>query len=758
MKMTFPTAALLYTVLFALLMWPYWGQHQVIATTRQFAQLGLTDTSGAKEVEYPYLNDYSYSFIPEVTLQLESPRKSWLTLWTDKNELGRPIFHLSGLSPAYAPSWVMAQFIGNPWSFITVLSLATCYFGGLFIILYCREEAFDPLAGFLAGTSFASAPPLMYWISFPMFLGTWTWSAGILWALTRVAKRADLLAWTMLAFCCYSLLMTGYPQLVVFHSYLLCGYGFHLAYRAFRASSATGIQFLVRASTAGLVGAALTVPVFRDVAVAGEESLRVKLDFAFFEGRLPKVTDFVDAVRLVVTHVTPEIFGRPVAPKFPFPYDGQSITLLLLFFLVVSLFTTFRKFIGWWLAAAVIFLLSFSHSLYAFGVDHLGFNLSRNNPLDSLLLPFTVIVAAGVDALVKRGATTKVVRSMMIASVVCFTAIILAVSFGLTRGAPIYWRAVFLMTVMIAMLAAQGPKTRVVSLIIAQGIVVFSTSAPLLLHQSPTNIASTSPLSETIRQYTSDGSRFAIVSPGIPILFPNLNASLGLSSIHSYDSLSPMRYHGLIEALGGEVVFYDRLNLSIAPDYSSSLFWMSNIGVVLSSVPLLRDNLALLGKVSGLLLYQVKSRMGEALLVEATANSSDANKLTIDDPRLIATSVPRSLVNVADATEVELTSDAPSVLILSRKFHRDWKAFALVSGVWTPAATLEINGVFLGAKIPAGATRAQFEFLPWTRYEWVGHVFWLLMFAVVAFDIERRRRASRLCLNALAQAPVSPQS
>ena len=70
MKMTFPTAALLYTVLFALLMWPYWGQHQVIATTRQFAELGLTDTSGAKEVEYPYLNDYSYSFIPEVTTSI----------------------------------------------------------------------------------------------------------------------------------------------------------------------------------------------------------------------------------------------------------------------------------------------------------------------------------------------------------------------------------------------------------------------------------------------------------------------------------------------------------------------------------------------------------------------------------------------------------------------------------------------------------------------------------------------------------------
>jgi hypothetical protein len=369
MKMTFPAAAVLYTVLFASLMWPYWGQHQVIATTRQFAELGLADTSGAKEVEYPNLNDYSYSFIPEVTTQLKSPRKSWLTLWTDKNELGRPITHLSGLSPAYAPSWLMAELIGNPWSFITLLSLGTCYLGGIFIILYCREEAFDPLAGFLGGTSFATAPPLMYWISFPMFLGVWTWSAGILWALTRVAKRADLLAWTMLAFCCYSLLMTGYPQLVVFHGYLLCGYGVVLAYRTFRASSATGMQFLVRASTAGLVGAALTVPVFRDVALAREESLRVKPDFGFLEGRLPKVTDFVDAVRLLVTHVTPEIFGRPVAPKFPFPYDGQSITLLLLFFLVVSLFTTFRRFIGWWFAAAVIFLLSFSHSLYAFRIQ-----------------------------------------------------------------------------------------------------------------------------------------------------------------------------------------------------------------------------------------------------------------------------------------------------------------------------------------------------------------------------------------------------
>jgi hypothetical protein len=64
------------------------------------------------------------------------------------------------------------------------------------------------------------------------------------------------------------------------------------------------------------------------------------------------------------------------------------------------------------------------------------------------------------------------------------------------------------------------------------------------------------------------------------ILPPNLNAELGLASVHSYNSLSSKRYHELLGTLGGEAQTYGRWNVSIDPDYSSGNFdeqYRSNI-------------------------------------------------------------------------------------------------------------------------------------------------------------------------------------
>jgi len=41
-------------------------------------------------------------------------------------------------------------------------------------------------------------------------------------------------------------------------------------------------------------------------------------------------------------------------------------------------------------------LLRLFHPLYAFGVRHLGFNFSRGDPLDTLLLPLAIVSAHGV--------------------------------------------------------------------------------------------------------------------------------------------------------------------------------------------------------------------------------------------------------------------------------------------------------------------------------------------------------------------------
>lgn len=573
-----------------------------------------------------------------------------------------------------------------------------------------------------------------------MFSAVWCWSAGALWAVTRLARKLDLLGWGTLAFSSYSLLMTAYPQPVVFHAYLLGGYGGLLAYRKWRVSPGVAVRFAGIALAAVIVGAGLAFPVYRDLMILSAESARVAPDPSFFTAVLPKFSSFVDVVRFFVLGTVPEFFGNPISPTFPLPYDGLSITLLVAFFAVVGGFSAFKSSWGWWLAIGVLCLLALVHPLYLLGVKFLGFNLSRSTPLGTIMLPLTVIVAFGVDALVKRSDPMKVSSATMAATICILAVIMIGVGYGLCYSLPIRWGMVLLMLSVVGVLAAQYHKARPWLIILALMVILASISYPLMLRQNPGQIATTSPLVERVRANLPEGSRFAVASPGISALPPNLNASLQLASIHSYNSLSSRRYHALIKALGGDVQTYGRWNGSIAPDYSSAMFWMSNISLMLSPNTLQHESLDYLGEVSGIHLYKVISRMGDSLQLVPEKLDMSTDKWDVSDPRALIRHAPKKLVDMGDLLEFEVVSGAPSVLVLSQKFHRDWSAQLLTADGWSPAVTSEVNGVFQGVLLPPDTKRVRLEFKPFSRYAWVAHVFWLLMLALIGFKALQKAR------------------
>ena len=627
-RMFLPNCALLlnykrvlvaYCLLFCGLISPYLLSGEVTAPHRQYPEIGAIEVIGANlnaaQIENRKFTDYTNAYIPEISAHLKGTRSGWLTLWTDKNELGRPTYQISGFSPAYFPSWVVAQLTDSPWRFITALSLFTCFFAGVFVILFCREVGLSPLAGLIAGVSLAASPLFMYWLTFPMFSAVWCWSAGALWAVTRLARKLDLVGWGVLAFSAYSLLMTAYPQPVIFHAYILGGYGVSLAYRKQRIESHAAGRFLAFSATALIAGIALALPVYIDLANLSAESARVAPDPSFFTVVLPKFGSFIDAVRFFVLGTVPELFGNPVGAGFPFSYDGLSVTPVVVFFAVIGLLVTIRKTWGWWLAIAVLCLLAFVHPFYVLGVKYLGFNLSRSSPLGSIMLPLTIIVAYGVDALVKRTKAGEHSRVVWFATASGLGVIIVGLCFGLTQAIPIRWGMVLAMLMLVGLLAAQHQKTRPVLLIAALVIVLATISYPLMLRQDPAQIATTSHLVDKVRANLSAGSRFAVAASGLSVLPPNLNAGLELASVHSYNSLSSRRYHTLIKELGGEVQTYGRWNGAISPDYNSTMFWMSNISLMLSPTKLTHENLEYLGEESGVHLHKVISRMGDSLQV-----------------------------------------------------------------------------------------------------------------------------------------------
>lgn len=741
MKLTsYRVATALYVLLFGLLTLAYWGRGDVIASSRQFSALGGLDITGAVQLENHKFGDFENGYIPEIWGHMYGARSGWLALWTGQNELGRPLYQISGFSEAYLPSWIIASLTGDPWRFITVLSLWTCFMAGLFFLLFCQEIGLSPLAGLVAGTSLAASPLFMYWLTFPMFPAVWCWASGALWAVTRLARKPDLLGWSVLAFSGYSLLMTAYPQPVVFHAYILGGYGLCLACREYRQGPVESIRFLALSASALLVGGALALPVYIDLAHISAESARVAPDPSFFTVVLPHLDSFGTAVRLFVLSTTPELFGNPIGSGYPFPYDGLSVTPLAIFLAVVGLLTVFRKTWGWWLAIVALCLLAFVHPLYVVGVKYLGLNLSRSTPLGSIMLPLSIIMAYGVDALARRTGRWELARAVWIAVAVVAVVIAIGLAFGLAHGVRIRWAMVLTMLVLAGLLATQAKANRPVLWILALVVVLLSISRPLMLRQDPSRIAKTSALVDKVRASLPHASRFAVAAPGLAVLPPNLNAELGLPSIHSYNSLSSRRYHVLIEALGGKVLIYGRWNGSIAPDYDSAMFWMSNIGLILSSAELHQSNLKDLGTVSGVHLYRVILRMGSALQVVLPQVAAGGDELQIADPRLLPAHVPSTLRDQGDRLEFGVTPGQPSVLILSQKYYHDWQATVFTPAGWVPAKTTAINGVFQGVLLPSGAQRVRLEFRPYARYAWIAHVFWLLLAAVLGFMAWWNRR------------------
>ena len=739
-KLTYRIALLLYAFVFILLFLPIVVGGEVIAPHRQHAELAVKDLTGAERIENRKFSDFTNGFIPEISEHLSGSRSGWLTLWINQNELGRPAYQISGFSPAYLPSWLIAQATDNPWRFITILSIGTCFFTGLFILLFARETGLSPIAGFFAGTSLATSPLLMYWLTFPMFPAVWCWSAGALWAVTRLAKRPNILGWSVLAFCGYSLLMTAYPQPVVFHAYILGGYSLWLALHRARISRTALLSFLALIASALVVGTALAFPVYRDLLILSSESARVSPDPSFFTSVLPKLANVEDFIRFIVLSTVPEVLGDPISPSFPLPYDGLSVTLLVIFFAVAALCTEFGRTWGWWVAISVLCLLAFVHPLYVVGVNYLGFNLSRTTPLGSIPIPLTIITAFGINAVIRRSSAKQTGKAVLFGGLTVVGVIVLGLVYGSSQGVAIRWGVVAAMLLAACLLFTQYHRTRPVFLISALVVVLITTSYPLILMQDPTQIATTSALVEKVRANLPRGSRYAVAVPGISALPPNLNTTIGLASIHSYNSLSPTRYHVLIEALGGQMQTYGRWNGVIDPDFGGSMFWMSNISLILAPDILKHENLEPLGEEAGIHLYRVISRMGDSLQLIASELDTTSTALVIDDVRRLKKNTPVRVLDEGDVVEFRVAPSAPSVFIWSQKYHRDWTARAYTNGSWQEAKTIEVNGVFQGVLLPSETQRVHLRFEPFVRYAWIAHLFWLSLLILVGFKYWQRYR------------------
>ncbi|MBY0264702.1 MAG: hypothetical protein K2P90_04650 [Holosporales bacterium] len=746
---THRSALILYTLLFAALISPFWFKGEVICPHRQSIELAHKDMLPSTSLENRKFSDYTSSYAPETKGFLEEKRSGWVALWSQKNELGRPFF--SSFSPVYFPHWVVFFLTDIPERFLTIVSLGMCFLAGFFLLLFLRELGLSPFSALIAGISFASLPCFMYWATFPMFIAPSCWFAGIFYSITFLSRKFNFFIWSLLAFCIYSLLIVAYPQIVVFYFYILTGYGFYLCGKQWKQKGKTSLcRYILVLVSAVLWGLFLSLPVLRDLFINGLDAQRLKEAPENFLIFLPKLTSWPSIREFLLINFWPEILGNPIFQSFPVGYNGESITLYMFFFASLGAIATFRKTWGWSLSILIFFGFVCFPPLYLFCVKYLGACFSMVRP-GVPPLSIVVLMAYGVESFMKSTMIKKLPRMLIAFSIFFFLLFSILFVFSVKHKISISWISVFLCFVLLLFLWIQVKKPFPLLLWGGLALCLVFFSFPLLLRQDPANIIKTSPLVEAIDFYLPEKAVYGVASPGLlkdegAILPPRINQSLGLPSVHTYNSLCPLSYEGLIKDLGGDIRSFWRHNDHINPDYDSAVFWMSNIGLMLSPYPLQHSQLKFATKVSDIYLYQVTSRMGEALQILSSVPPAKKRNITLPDPRKLNTLMPQKILDQGDLLEYKISSPESSLppsslFLLSQKFHADWKAKVFTAKGWQKAETVSVNGFFQGGLIPQGTQKVLLRFLPWVRFMWIGHVFWGIV--ILAFVIQSFFRYAR---------------
>ena len=199
-------------------------------------------------------------------------------------------------------------------------------------------------------------------------------------------------------------------------------------------------------------------------------------------------------------------------------------------------FRWLRKTWFWLLMIAIYYLLNTWSPAYLFAVHHLGLGLSRCRTCWGALVPICVLAGMVVDQVLRNHGW----RRLWIGYAASITALFLLYAGLLESGVkPSGWSIVAALAVAVGVglfLRTRSPLAIVI--LVATAAAGYADFTVLLRPLS--SICRQSPLTAALQE-TSDGScRYACVSP-MSALPPNEEGLLGLSSIHSYESLSSWR-------------------------------------------------------------------------------------------------------------------------------------------------------------------------------------------------------------------------
>lgn len=739
-ELSYGQCFLLYVAMFLVVFVQAVTGGKTISPSRQDAFLAIQPSTQSHLKENYKFSDFSLVHVTESKVFLQGARSGWLTTWMPYNELGRPTMHMSDLSPAYLPNAIIARLTRDAFTYITLIALLGAFLAGSFAFLLARELALSPVAAFVAALALGVSPSLIHWVTFPMFAAAYGWTMAILYGVARYVRKADLLSWAIVAFAIYSLVMSAYPVMIVYHFYLVVGFVVYLYLR--RAEFPRGLRDLsllfAGLGSAALMGCLAALPAVADTWLATTQSARMHPSVEFLRANLPPLSSAWDWSRFVAFWTFPQVLGDPIATDFSPLFNGRSLAPFVVFLLCAS---PWRRTWGWWLASLAMVLADASAPVFAFGVEYLGLGLSRSVPSVHAIVPLAMIAAISMDALIPSTSLETTADQRRARSIRLWLAIVLyglllanAVALTLHMNGVVSYRTTLLFALYAPALwvALQRRWIVLYLAVVLFHLAVFDRTE--LMVQSRKAVAQSSPLTTKLQQVLSDGSRYAVLKSAEDFMPANMNAQMFLRSVHTYDSLSPVRYQELIRRLGGDNVNYGRSNSAIdAGSLGSTDFMLSNIGAVISRQPISSPRLELAGNFNGLSVYSVKDRWGAYVRVPSSRVRQLGDAVTLGDSSAITTHAATLLSDRGDAVELTLRDslEVPSVLVMSQSYNAQWNMQVRVHGTWMQATAVLVNAAYQGVLLPPEAEAVRAVFRPWIRWAWLGHA----AFAVIALMV-----------------------
>ncbi len=721
-------------------------------------EVGLSDAADREHLSNRRFSDQTNQFVPFLQHQLRGTSAGWIATWNPHSQLGRPPFHLSGVSKAYFLTRFFSWFSDNAFRVYTWLGISALLGSVLFTWLFCRARGLHPVACAVGALGLGLGAYNVYWLTFVLYPWSVCWTMGLLFSLTLYVRRPTLAAGLGTAFTLYNLLLTGYPQQVVWNGLLVAGFVVLDLARL----DGPGVRLRRLAGVGGwaALGLACAAPVYLDLWVNTVESARVDAPISFYLWNLPKPKGFAGLLVFLAQTIDPFWIGRPVEqfPAYPVRYLGMSLLPVFAACASVSLLW-FRRLWGLVLFAGLGYLMTFWPGFYVGGVELGLLALSPHLPVIGVLIALLLLGTWSVDLVLREGVANRSVAVVLAG--LPLVLVVLAAVFGAYELRPGYVLVGCTGFGLVFLFLWSGRSGWILAGAAAS---VLFYGRQLLLERPIESIRFDSPLVDAIRDNLEPGYRFAWVDDrplklqaadngGIALPLPaNQEIYHGFHSVHTYNSLSPQRYQdwaGRISAIGTRQL--GRVFRSIWPSpkmYGPDLE-LAGLQLLLCPSGYVPDP-ERFEAVPGTIVFRAKARP----LLEAQL-PLDA-ELTGDEPWLDGVlgheHWPVSRTSTGDdALVFDVTSrDEPSLLFVSQAYHPGWHAFANGSEL----ATVPINDFYQGVRVPARTETVELRFLPFVRWSWVPQLGFLIGFAALGLAARHARRGRR---GSVGDSPADPK-